>query len=137
MILYWVIANKPEIDATHERPHPAIDAALAALDNALKSDPPGVRRLPHRAPSASQPVHDRLRRSWRHLDFFQFEAWLHCEVPRVACGGCGKTKQVAVPWARPGSGFTAVSGFLQIASRMGSVERLRSTGTGRIRMLAL
>ena len=23
---------------------------------------------------ASQPVHDRLRRSWRHLDFFQFEA---------------------------------------------------------------
>ena len=21
-----------------------------------------------------QPVHDRVRRSWRHLDFFQFEA---------------------------------------------------------------
>ena len=32
---------------------------------------------------ASQPVHDRLRRSWRHLDFFQFEAWLHANVPRV------------------------------------------------------
>jgi transposase len=57
--------------------------------------------------SATQPVHDRLRRSWRHLDFFQFEAWLHCEVPRVACGACGKTAQAAVPWARPGSGFTA------------------------------
>ena len=55
----------------------------------------------------AQPVHDRLRRSWRHLDFFQFEAWLHCDVPRVACGGCGKTTQTAVPWARPGSGFTA------------------------------
>jgi transposase len=55
----------------------------------------------------AQPVHDRLRRSWRHLDFFQFEAWLHCDVPRVACGGCGKTTQMAVPWARPGSGFTA------------------------------
>ena len=55
----------------------------------------------------TQPVHDRLRRSWRHLDFFQFEAWLHCEVPRVACGGCSKTTQVTVPWARPGSGFTA------------------------------
>ena len=27
----------------------------------------------------SQPVHDRLRRSWRHLDFFQFEAWLHAD----------------------------------------------------------
>ena len=33
----------------------------------------------------AQPVHDRLRRSWRHLDFFQFEAWLHCGVPRIAC----------------------------------------------------
>jgi transposase len=56
---------------------------------------------------ARQAVHDRLRRSWRHLDFFQFEAWLHCEVPRVACAGCGKTTQLPVPWARPGSGFTA------------------------------
>ncbi len=26
---------------------------------------------------SAQPVHDRLRRSCRHLDFFQFEAWLH------------------------------------------------------------
>ena len=57
--------------------------------------------------AATQPVHDRLQRSWRHLDFFQFEAWLHCDVPRVACSGCGKTTQVGVPWARPGSGFTA------------------------------
>jgi len=57
--------------------------------------------------AATQPVHDRLRRSWRHLDFFQFEAWLHCDVPRVACGACGKTTQASVPWARPGSGFSA------------------------------
>ena len=57
--------------------------------------------------ASAEPVHDRLARSWRHLDFFQFEAWLHCDVPRVACGACGKTTQVAVPWARPGSGFTA------------------------------
>lgn len=55
-----------------------------------------------------QRIHDRLRRSWRHLDFFQFEAWLHCEVPRVACSGCGKTTQAGVPWAREGSGFTAL-----------------------------
>lgn len=27
-------------------------------------------------------AHDRLRRSWRQLDFFQFEAWVHCDVPR-------------------------------------------------------
>ena len=57
---------------------------------------------------AEQGVHDRLRRSWRHLDFFQYEAWLHADVPRVACSGCGKTTQVAVPWTREGSGFTAL-----------------------------
>ena len=35
--------------------------------------------------TTGQPIHDRLRRSWRHLDFFQFEAWLHADVPRVKC----------------------------------------------------
>ena len=53
-----------------------------------------------------QGIHDRMRRSWRHLDFFQFEAWLHAEVPRVKCDACGKTTQIPVPWAREGSGFT-------------------------------
>jgi len=53
-----------------------------------------------------QGIHERVRRSWRHLDFFQFEAWLHADIPRVACSACGKTSQVSVPWAREGSGFT-------------------------------
>ena len=65
--------------------------------------------------ASAQPVHDRLRRSWRHLDFFQFEAWLHCDVPRVACGACGKTTQMPVPWARAGSGFTAAFEALALA----------------------
>jgi transposase len=65
--------------------------------------------------AASQRVHDRLRRSWRHLDFFQYEAWLHADVPRVACGACGKTTQLGVPWARPGSGFTAAFEALALA----------------------
>jgi transposase len=65
--------------------------------------------------AASQRVHDRLRRCWRHLDFFQYEAWLHADVPRVACGACGKTTQLAVPWARPGSGFTAAFEALALA----------------------
>jgi transposase len=56
--------------------------------------------------AASQKVHDRLPRSWRHLDFFQYEAWLHAQVPRVGCTACGKTTQLGVPWAREGSGFT-------------------------------
>ena len=56
--------------------------------------------------AVNQPMHDRQSRSWRHLDFFQFEAWLHAGVPRVSCSACGKTTQLPVPWAREGSGFT-------------------------------
>lgn len=50
-------------------------------------------------------VHDTLERMWRHLNFFQYETYLHARVPRIRCGKCG-VKQVDVPWARPGSGFT-------------------------------
>lgn len=56
--------------------------------------------------AAEQPVHDSRRRSWQHLHFFEHRAYIHAPVPRVRCGSCGKTTQVAVPWARPGSGFT-------------------------------
>jgi transposase len=44
-------------------------------------------------------------RTWRHLNFFQHRAYIHCDVPRVMCGKCGSIKQAEVPWARPGSGF--------------------------------
>ena len=60
-------------------------------------------------------IHDRVRRSWRHLDFFQFEAWLHAEIPRVQCSGCGKTTQLPVPWAREGSGFTLLFEALSLS----------------------
>ena len=65
--------------------------------------------------AADQRIHDRLRRSWRHMDFFQFEAWLHADVPRVTCTGCGKTSQTGVPWAREGSGFTSLFEALAMA----------------------
>jgi len=55
---------------------------------------------------ADQSIHDRIERQWRHLDFFQYEAWLHAELPRINCADCGKTTQTEVPWAREGSGFT-------------------------------
>lgn len=50
-------------------------------------------------------VHDTLERTWRHLNFFQFKTYIHCRVPRTECADCG-VKQVKVPWARKGSGFT-------------------------------
>lgn len=54
---------------------------------------------------APSPVHDTTDKRWRHLDFFQHEAYLVARVPRVACGEHG-VRQVTVPWARAGSGFT-------------------------------
>jgi transposase len=78
----------------------------------------GCEGASHSCPACgapAQPVHDRLGRSWRHLDFFQFEAWLHCDVPRIACARCAKTTQTPVPWARPGSGFTAAFEALALA----------------------
>lgn len=53
------------------------------------------------------PVHDTTDKQWRHLNFFQYEAYLTARVPRVKCpnSDCG-VKQVQVPWARTGSGFT-------------------------------
>ncbi len=55
--------------------------------------------------AADCPVHDTTMQEWRHLDFFQHQAFLHARVARIACPDCG-VKQIAVPWARPGSGFT-------------------------------
>ena len=90
--------------------------------SALGLVPPWVRcpakalSCPH-CGAADQRIHDRLRRAWRHLDFFQFEAWLHADVPRVACAGCARTSQVGVPWAREGSGLTALFEALALALR--------------------
>ena len=56
--------------------------------------------------AANQKLHDHRQRSWRHLDFFQFEAYVHCALPRVSCSACGATAQLNAPWAREGSRFT-------------------------------
>lgn len=56
---------------------------------------------------APAPAHDTTVKTWQHLNFFQYETYLHARVPRVNCPneGCG-VKQIQVPWARAGSGFT-------------------------------
>jgi transposase len=51
------------------------------------------------------PVHDTVKKTWRHLNFFQHQAFLHARVPRIDCPDHG-VRLVTVPWARPGSGFT-------------------------------
>jgi hypothetical protein len=44
-------------------------------------------------------------KKWRHLDFWQHRTELIARVPRTSCQEHG-ILQAAVPWARPGSGFT-------------------------------
>ena len=55
--------------------------------------------------AADCPAYDTERKTWRHLNFFQHQAYLNARVPRVRCENCG-IKTVSVPWARPDSGFT-------------------------------
>lgn len=76
------------------------------------------------------PGYDTRQRSWRHLDTCQFKTILVADVPRVNCQEHG-IKQVKVPWAEPGSGFTAlmeavvISWLLSLASIKTVAEQLR------------
>lgn len=51
--------------------------------------------------------YDTRTRTWRHLDTMQYRTLLTADVPRVKCSEHG-VKQVKVPWAEPGSRFTAM-----------------------------
>lgn len=55
--------------------------------------------------SGKSTIYDHVERTWKHLNFFQHECYLHCDVPRLV-NQEGKVIQVEVPWARAGSGFT-------------------------------
>ena len=50
-------------------------------------------------------VHDTNEKTWRHLNFFEHQCFLHCKVPRIKTSE-GKVQLISVPWAREGSGFT-------------------------------
>jgi len=74
------------------------------------------------------PGYDAQPRRWRHLDTCQFRTILEAEVPRCHCPEHG-VKQVRVPWAEPGSRFTALFERLAIdwmreAGRSAAARRL-------------
>jgi len=85
---------------------------------------------------ADEPLHDRAQKTWQHLHFFQYKAFLHAPVPRVRCDACGKVTQVEVPWARPGSGFTLLMDalVLTLAKKLpvSAVAQLFGVSEGRI-----
>jgi transposase len=80
------------------------DAAKKRLDIEIDFKSGGRFPCPD-CKAADCPVHDTTEKTWRHLDFFQHEAFLTARVPRITCAKCG-VRQVDVPWARKGSGFT-------------------------------
>ena len=77
------------------------------------------------------PGYDRKPRRWRHLDTCQFTTWIEAEVPRIACPTHG-VKQLPIPWAEPGSQFTALLeqfaiDLLRECSVQGGADLLRIT----------
>ena len=80
------------------------DTAAGRLDVEIDFTP-GSRFACPNCGAANCPAYDTGRKTWRHLNFFQHQAYLNARVPRVRCETCG-IRQVNVPWARPDSGFT-------------------------------
>jgi transposase len=60
------------------------------------------------------PTNDTVMKTWRHLDFFQHQAFLTARTPRITCPDCG-VRLITVPWARAGSGFTLLFEALAMA----------------------
>jgi transposase len=80
------------------------DAAQRRLDLYIDFEAGGTFTCPSCGRTGCK-AHDTTEKRWRHLNFFQHEAYLHVRTPRVQCEQCG-VKLVEVPWARSGSGFT-------------------------------
>jgi len=59
-------------------------------------------------------VHDSVKKTWKHLNFFQHETYLHARIPRMRCDEHG-VKLVDVLWARKQSGFTLLFEALVMA----------------------
>lgn len=51
------------------------------------------------------PAYDTSQKTWRHLNFFEHECYLHCRVPRIKLIN-GKTRIITPPFAGLSKGFT-------------------------------
>ncbi len=54
---------------------------------------------------SDQGISDQIQRDWPYMAFFQYEAWLHAQVPRVACSGCKNVTPLAMPLASGSNGL--------------------------------
>ncbi len=51
-------------------------------------------------------AYDTKDKTWRHLNFFEYECYLHARVPRVKLPDDGKVKLIKTPWEGLSNGFT-------------------------------
>lgn len=51
-------------------------------------------------------AYDIEKKTWRHLDFWNWKTYIHVRVPRTTCKSCNKVTLVPVKWSRPQSHFT-------------------------------
>ncbi len=64
-------------------------------------------------------VYDTEIKTWRHLNFFEHECYLHCRTPRIKMDD-NKVRLVSPPWAGLNNGFTLLfeALLLQLCSQM-------------------
>lgn len=69
--------------------------------------------------SGEYKAYDTLKKTWRHLNFFEHETYLHARVPRIKIGD-NKIRKIKVPWEGVNSGFTLLfeAFILQLAKHM-------------------
>jgi transposase len=67
----------------------------------------------------SYKAYDTVEKTWRHLNFFEHEAYLHARVPRVKIDD-NKIRQFKTPWEGVNSGFTLLfeAYILQLTKHM-------------------
>lgn len=88
--------------------------------------------------SGEHPVHDTVTKTYRHLNFFQYECELEVRIPRVKLPD-GKVVQVNPPWAGKLSGFTLLfEAFVLLLARempFRAVSRLTHVSVHRVMAL--
>ncbi len=68
-------------------------------------------------------AYDTINKVWRHLNFFQYKAYIHCDVPRIK--NSNGINMVDVPWSRTNSGFTMLfESFVIELSKIMSVKAI-------------
>ena len=78
--------------------------------------------------NSSCPVNDTVERTWRHVNFFQHDCYVHARVARIRLPD-GSVRQVGVPWGMKGSSFTLL---FEAMSMLLVKEGMSLSGAGRM-----